>query len=156
VVPLPELELAPELVPAPELVLLPELDIAVPESLLLAEPLVIASALDVLPPLVELLVAGLLPAVDAAATVLRASAGSCPVTSTAAISIQAARNNATAPPTTRRRISLTRAARAALIVRARSLDCVIVRLHGRVSECKARDQPAPLPSDDGEGRLRLA
>jgi hypothetical protein len=53
-------------------------------------------------------------AVWAAVVVLRwlASAGSWPVTSVIVINIHVARNRATAPPTTRRRIILVRATRA--------------------------------------------
>jgi hypothetical protein len=47
-----------------------------------------------------------------AVAVLRASAGSWPVTSTTAISAQAAMNNVTAPAAIRRRIILIRAVRA--------------------------------------------
>jgi hypothetical protein len=53
-------------------------------------------------------------AVAAWVTVLRASAGSCPVTSTTVMSIHNARNRATDPPITRARILRTRARRASL------------------------------------------
>jgi hypothetical protein len=56
---------------------------------------------------------------EATVEVLRASAGSWPETRTTAINSQAARNRATAPATTRRRIMRTRAARAARIACAR-------------------------------------
>jgi hypothetical protein len=47
-------------------------------------------------------------------SVLRASAGSCPVTSTTVMSIHIAKNSATEPPITRARILRTRARRASL------------------------------------------
>jgi hypothetical protein len=85
--------LLPELVP-----LFPETELPDPFDAL--EPLELPELLDVPPEL-------------AAATFeLFESAGSCPVTRTTAISTQAARNSATAPATTRRRIARTRNARA--------------------------------------------
>jgi hypothetical protein len=71
------------------------------------EPPVVAVAAEP----VELVVVAV---VAAWATVLRASAGSCPVTSTTVMSIHTPRNSATDPPTTRARILRTRARRASL------------------------------------------
>jgi hypothetical protein len=61
--------------------------------------------------LVELVVVA---AVVVWVSVLRASAGSCPVTSTTVMSIHTAKNSATDPPITRPRILRTRARRASL------------------------------------------
>ena len=64
----------------------------------------------------EVAVVGVEPELDAVVVDLRAaSAGSCPDTSTTAISSHAARNSATAPATTRRRIACARRARDALM-----------------------------------------
>jgi hypothetical protein len=113
-----EPEPLPELLPLEEpeepSVALDEL-LVEPEELPLLVPEPSVEPEDVVP--VEPVVAPVEPvvvAVEAAAT-LRASAGSCPVTSTIAISSQDARNSPTAPPTTRRRIIRTRAARACRI-----------------------------------------
>ena len=74
---------------------------------------------------------------DDAVEVLRASAGSCPETSTIAIINQAATNNATAPEITRRRIFRVRAARSLRSAwpraRAASLLSVIDRVMGPAS-----------------------
>ena len=76
---------------------------------------VLAAAVAVLPEVV--VVTG-----DAAwVSVLRASAGSWPVTSTTVMSSQAARNRATEPPMTRARILRTRTRRASLNLIASSL-----------------------------------
>jgi hypothetical protein len=89
-----------ELLVAPELVDPVESDepveLAVPvEPVELVEPVVVA-------------------AVAVGVSVLRASAGSCPVTSTTVMSIHTAKNSATDPPITRARILRTRARRASL------------------------------------------
>ena len=76
-------------------------------------------------PVVELVVvpvaALVVAAVAAWVCVLRASAGSWPVTSTTVINIHTARNSATEPPMTRARILRTRARRASLILMPSSL-----------------------------------
>jgi hypothetical protein len=72
------------------------------------------------PPVVEVVVPALVLAA-VAVCVLRASAGSWPVTSTIVINIQTARNSATDPPMTRARILRTRARRASLILMPSSL-----------------------------------
>ncbi|HYZ82486.1 MAG TPA: hypothetical protein VE571_14515 [Solirubrobacteraceae bacterium] len=78
---------------------------------MLLEPVV---ALVPLPMLVVVAVAGWV-------RVLRASAGSCPVTSRMVIPIHTARNSATEPAMTRVRILRTRARRASLILMPSSL-----------------------------------
>jgi hypothetical protein len=67
----------------------------------------------------EVVVAG----VDAWVSVLRASAGSCPVTSTTVMSIHTARNSAIEPPITRARILRTRARRSSLSL---SPSCLVM------------------------------
>lgn len=104
-----------EVLVAPELVEPVEsddpVDVAAPdEPVELVEPLVVA-------------------AVAAWVTVLRASAGSWPVTSTTVMSIHIAKNRATDPPITRPRILRTRARRASLSLIPSSL--VMVRRIGQ-------------------------
>ncbi len=113
VTPLTPLEPEPEPVPvellvAPELVEPVEPDELV-EPLTPGEPLAVVAPADPLE-LVMVVVAG----VAAWVWVLRASAGSCPVTSTTVMSIHTAKNRATDPPITRARILRTRALRASL------------------------------------------
>jgi hypothetical protein len=86
-----------------------------PEDPVELEPALEFAAVPVLPLVAVVTVPLLVPSPEATATVdvLRASAGSCPETSTTAINSQAARNSATAPATTRRRIVRIRPARAA-------------------------------------------
>jgi hypothetical protein len=97
-----------ELLVAPELV----------DAVALVEPAVLPVVVPVVvAPAVELVVA----AVAAWVCVLRASAGSWPVTSTTVITIHTARNSATEPPMTRARILRTRALRASLILMPSSL-----------------------------------
>jgi hypothetical protein len=67
----------------------------------------------------EVVVAG----VAAVVSVLRASAGSCPVTSTTVMRIQTAKNNAIDPPTTRARILRTRSRRCSLSL---SPSCLVM------------------------------
>jgi hypothetical protein len=96
-----------------------------PVELLVAPELVDAVALvePAAAPVVELVVvpALLVAAVAVWVCVLRASAGSWPVTSTIVINIHTARNSATDPPMTRPRILRTRARRASLILMPSSL-----------------------------------
>jgi hypothetical protein len=106
------LETPDELEPA----VVEELEPVVPEEL---SPLVSSDPLE---PALSVEPVELVPAVVvvlAAADevdVLRASAGSCPVTSTTAITIHTAMNNATDAPSTRPRIVRTRARRSCLIL----------------------------------------
>jgi hypothetical protein len=64
--------------------------------------------------------------------VLRASAGSCPETSTSVIISQAATNSATAPEITRRRILRARAARSPRSAWARARAASLLSVIGRV------------------------
>jgi hypothetical protein len=105
-----------ELLVAPELVEPVESDDP-PE---LVEPLVSDEPIALVP--VELVV--VVAVVAAWVSVLRASAGSCPVTSTTVMSIHIARNSATEPPITRARILRTRARRASLSLIPSSLVMV--------------------------------
>jgi hypothetical protein len=77
-----------------------------------------------------------------------ASAGSCPDTSTTAISSHAATNSATAPPTMRRRIMLARLRRASLIAwpRARAASW---SLSVMVSSTSFSDHGGSLPVASG-------
>jgi hypothetical protein len=95
-----------------------------PVELLVAPELVEPVELLVAPEPVELdelevVVAG----VAAWVAVLRASAGSCPVTSTTVMSIHTARNSAIDPPITRARILRTRARRFSLSL---SPSCLVM------------------------------
>jgi hypothetical protein len=99
-----------ELLVAPELV----------EGVALVEPALAPVVEPLVAPLLEPLVAAV-AAVVAWLCVLRASAGSWPVTSTMVINIHTARNSATEPPMTRARILRTRARRASLILIPSSL-----------------------------------
>jgi hypothetical protein len=118
VLPDPEPEPEPvEVLVAPELVEPVESDEPVEPD----DPVVPDDPLDPLEPVEPLeVVAPVAPvellfvAVAAWVTVLRASAGSCPVTSTTVMSIHTARNSATDPPITRARTLRTRARRASL------------------------------------------
>jgi len=90
-------------------------------------------------PELVVVVAGVEDDVTVLAEELLASAGSCPDASTTAISSHAATNNATAPPTMRRRIMLARRSRALRIAwpRARaaskSLSLMVQVPHGRIT-----------------------
>jgi hypothetical protein len=98
-----------ELLVAPELV--EPVESEEPEELAApAEPEELAAPAEPVE-LVELVVVA---AVAVWVSVLRASAGSCPVTSTMVMSIHTAKNSATDPPITRPRILRTRARRASL------------------------------------------
>ncbi|MGZ4167139.1 MAG: hypothetical protein ACXVR1_11270 [Solirubrobacteraceae bacterium] len=111
-----ELLVAPELVEPVELCepLEPVDTDALPEPVDAELP----AAVDPVPvaPLVPLLMALVAAVVDDWAGVLRARAGSWPVTSTTVITIHTAKNRATEPPITRARILRTRARRASLIL----------------------------------------
>lgn len=98
-----------ELLVAPELLDLVESD----EPVEFDEPVESDEPVELPAPvaLVELVVVA---AVAVWVCVLRASAGSCPVTSTTVMSIHTAKNSATDPPMTRARILRTRARRASL------------------------------------------
>jgi hypothetical protein len=102
-----ELLVAPELVEPVELLVAPK-----PVELLVAPKPVELDELGVV-------VAG----VVAWVTALRASAGSCPVTSTTVMSIHTARNSAIDPPITLARILRTRARRSALSL---SPSCLVM------------------------------
>ncbi len=95
----------------------------------LVEPVV---ALDPEPPVLVALV--VVAGTAAWVAVLRASAGSWPVTSTTVINIHTARNSATDPPMTRARILRTRARRACLILMP---SCLVMasRIGPRHSNC---------------------
>jgi hypothetical protein len=106
---------------------LPDVDVVPEVPVVELDPL-----LGLLVVVVVAVVVVLLPDAVATIAVLRARAGSCPLTSTIAISNQLARNIATAPATTRRRIWRTRLARRCRISCPRrgplsALTCVIVR-----------------------------
>jgi hypothetical protein len=90
-----------------------------PVELLVAPELVETVALDEVVSLLPEVV--VVTGVAAWVSVLRASAGSWPVTSTTVMSSHAARNRATEPPMTRARILRTRARRGSLILVASSL-----------------------------------
>ena len=99
------------------------------------EPLELVSALtDPLEPLDVVVTAG----VDAWVSVLRASAGSWPVTSTTVMSIHTARNSATDPPITRARILRTRALRASLSLIPSSLVMSTESIRPIARACEAR------------------
>jgi hypothetical protein len=102
-----ELLVAPELVEPVELLAAP----APVELLVASEPVELGE--------LEVVVAG----VAARVAVLRASAGSCPVTSTTVMSIHTARNSAIDPPITRARILRTRARRSSLSL---SPSCLVM------------------------------
>jgi hypothetical protein len=91
------------------------------------DPLEVAEPAD--PVEVEVVAPLVVPAVAAWVTVLRASAGSCPVTSTTVMSIHTAKKRATDPPITRARILRTRARRTSLSLMPSSL--VMVRRLGQ-------------------------
>jgi hypothetical protein len=111
--------------PDPELE--PEVELELESEPLEPEPLVVVVVLGVDATVVA----------DDAVEVLRASAGSCPETSTIAIINQVATNSATAPEITRRRILRVRAARSLRSAwpraRAASLLSVIRRVMGPAS-----------------------
>jgi hypothetical protein len=95
-----------------------------PVELLVAPELVEPVELLVAPEPVELDELGVVAAgVVAWVTALRASAGSCPVTSTTVMSIHTARNSAIDPPITLARILRTRARRSALSL---SPSCLVM------------------------------
>ncbi len=99
------------------------------------EPPELVSALtDPLEPLDVVVTAG----VDAWVSVLRASAGSWPVTSTTVMSIHTARNSATDPPITRARILRTRARRASLSLIPSSLVMSTESNRAIARACEAR------------------
>lgn len=118
---------------------------AEPELPVLAEPLAAVELVEPveLPPVVEatepeavVVTCEVPPVVEVVAgwvSVLRASAGSCPVTSTIAISDHTAMNSATEPATTRLRIMRTRARRASLILMPSSLV-----MHGRIGPTRTK------------------
>jgi hypothetical protein len=155
---LPEvpLELVPDVplepVPAPELVVLLGLLVVVVVGLL------VVVVLDVVNEPLPDDVVGLVLVL--AVEVRAASAGSWPDTSTTAISSHAARNSATDPLTTRRRILRIRAARASLIAcprrRVESAFCsVMVNLN--LNRCRIqRRQRCRRPSESSEGPVRRA
>jgi hypothetical protein len=111
--------------PDPELE--PEVELELESEPLEPEPLVVVVVLGVDATVVA----------DDAVEVLRASAGSCPETSTIAIINQVATNSATAPEITRRRILRVRAARSLRSAwpraRAASLLSVVGRVMGPAS-----------------------
>jgi hypothetical protein len=80
------------------------------------EPVELLVAPELVEPVefVELVVVAVVAVVAAWVSAVRASAGSCPVTSTTVMSIHTAKNSATDPPITRARILRTRARRASL------------------------------------------
>ena len=90
--------------------------------------------LEPLEPLDVVVTAG----VDAWVSVLRASAGSWPVTSTTVMSIHTARNSATDPPITRARILRTRARRASLSLIPSSLVMSTESIRAIARACEAR------------------
>jgi hypothetical protein len=99
--------------------------------------------------------------VDPAVELVRAaSAGSWPETSTTAISSHTARNSATAPLSTRRRIMRIRAARASLIACPRRrvvLAFCSVMVNLNLDRCRVqRRQRRRRPSECGEGPVRTA
>jgi hypothetical protein len=121
--------------PDPELE--PEVELELESEPLEPEPLVVVVVLGVDATVVVVLGVDATVVADDAVEVLRASAGSCPETSTIAIINQVATNSATAPEITRRRILRVRAARSLRSAwpraRAASLLSVIRRVMGPAS-----------------------
>src|ERR1019366_6939357 len=145
----PEPEVEPEVV-VPEVVALPELT-TFPDAVvvILVLPLPLAPVL-----LADWLVVVVL------ATLRAARAGSCPETSTTAISSQMARNSETAPATTRRRIARVRVARACRIAvpRARAWSALLGVMSVPRFQCDELrwDQHRPRPYQSRERPLRSA
>jgi hypothetical protein len=134
-----------ELVPV-SLELVPSLEPVTPSLEVVPVSLEVVPSLEPVPelePVLELELVVL--ALEVVATVLRARAGSWPVTSTTAISNHAATNSATDPLMIRRRIERTRVARAALIVFARA------RLALGELPSSRPSPPAPPPEDGVSG-----